>query len=54
MVRVNFHLSKNHIEDLKRLSLKMDLTVSELVRRAVERFCEENLSKKKVKDGNNK
>jgi len=40
MRRTNIFLSARQIEDLKRLSKKEDLSVAELIRRAIDQFLE--------------
>ena len=38
MKRVNFHLSDLQISMLKKLSKKLDLSIAELIRRAIDDF----------------
>jgi hypothetical protein len=50
MIRKDLYFTKQQIEKLKELSIETGLTVSELIRRAIDSF----LSKETKKDGNNK
>jgi hypothetical protein len=41
MQRINFHLTKEQIAQLRRLSKRTGLTVAELIRRAVDEFLKQ-------------
>ena len=45
MKRVNYYLSEKQIKDLKQLSGKTGITVSEIIRRAIDEYLDENKSK---------
>jgi len=40
MIRVNYHLTEPQIKKLKELSKKTDLSVAELIRRAIDEFLQ--------------
>jgi hypothetical protein len=47
MKRVDFYLSKFQIARIKKLSFKIGLSASEIMRRAIDEYCERQESKKK-------
>lgn len=49
MKRINYHLTENQIEALKKIKRETGLSLAEIVRRALDNFLE-NIDKKKINE----
>ena len=50
MKKRNFYLSEKQVNSLSKYSKAMDLTISELIRRSIDKFIEEKESKNESRE----